>query len=118
MGRTFDFDINDGRIVVKSAPIKERPSLLHDHGWALITDISKTSEEWTIAFAILGPHMANVIMRTSSSSVQKIFNQYTSGHDAADPNLIQFNAFTDDESKICHILRDRFEIILKSARKV
>jgi hypothetical protein len=118
MSRVFNFDIQNGKITITRQAAEAKLSSLHEKGWNLLLDFNLTVEEWSIVFNILGPHIAHQIKRLPQTRINTVIETYMLGLPVEDPQYSYMISLRDDESKLTHIIRERFEVMLKISRRI
>ena len=118
MSRIFNFDIQNGKLYL-GRPAHVLPlSPLHEKAWNMICDYQFSDDEWLIVFNILGPQIANQVAKLPRDHVKRIIDNYINDVPQDDGQYNYIRALTDDESKLTHIIRERFEVMLKIGREL
>lgn len=117
MSKIHDFAIERGQIKVQSKPSVAAVSPLHEKLWAMVTDPSLPLDEWTIVYNVMGPILAQVIAEAHPSHCNQVIRNYLQVVGVGAEELTYFHALSDVPSKISHILRERFEVMLRVARE-
>lgn len=118
MSRVYNFDVHNGKIYLGRPSHVVAMSNLHNHCWNILTDPSLTDGEWIIAVNIILPHVAAQIAKLPAAQVANIIDTYVSTLTEDDSQVRYMATLGDTESKITHIIRERFEVMIKLGREV
>lgn len=116
MSRIHEFAIDKGKLSLEKSKEQENLSSVHEKLWNLLVDFNLKKEEWVLAFNIVGPYLALLIFEVDPVQAQKIIEGYSATIGPKAEEADYFQALKDPVSKLTHILRERFELMLRIAK--
>lgn len=118
MSNIHEFAIEKGKLLIekKKEDSVQAGSPVHEKLWELLLDYKLAKLEWTLAFNVIGPFVALKLYEANPAHSQKIIDNYLKTIGPKADEASYFNALKDPVSKIAHILRERFELMLRVAK--
>jgi hypothetical protein len=118
MNRILKFEIDGGKIQFEE---ENGESLIvlepfYEHAWSMITNENISHDKWIIIFNLFGPELAREIIFSFPNVPSRMISQYVQAVGKNDPQFKYMLQLEDQVSQVTHILRERFEVVLKAAR--